>query len=355
LKLVQSGLLCLLLAAIAVGQAKTPQNAPAPTLKTRPVPPAGETSSNLPPDAPVATLQGLCERPPDSSATPADCTTVITRAQFEKAVNAVQPNMPATQRKQFVENYIRVLIFSEKAHELGLDQGPDFDEQMYLARIQLLARQAIERIQKDSAQISEAEIGDYYKAHAADFRTVSFERLYVPKQKQIENAPQKPNDPDVQKKREESEVEMRQEADKLRERAAAGDDFAKLQQEAYDLANYKMKAQNPRVDNVRKNSIPASDVAIFDLKKGEISPVFNDPTGFLIYKIEDKQDLPLASVREEIARAVLTEKTRKAVQDLENSVKTTLDQSYFATPAPPSLRNPNELPVIPQQQPTGKK
>lgn len=354
MKAAKHGVLCLLMAAMALGQARTPPATP-PTLKTRPSPPAGASSSNLPADAPVATVQGLCERPPNSSATPADCETVITRAQFEKAVNAVQPNMPAAQRKDFAERYIRILIFSEKAHELGLDVGPDFDEQMYLARIQLLAKLAVERIQKESAQVTEADIEDYYKTHAADFRTVSFERLYVPKQKQIEGTGQKPNDPDIQKKREASESEMKQEADKLHERAVAGEDFAKLQQEAYDLANYKVKAQNPRVDNARKNSIPATDLAIFDLKKGEVSPVFNDPTGFLIYKIQDKQDLPVASVREEIARSVVAERTRKEIEELQGSIKTTLDESYFATPAPPSLRNPNELPVIPQQQPTGNK
>jgi len=339
--------------AIAMGQAKTSPKVP-PTLKTRPTT-AAASSSNLPEEAPVATIQGLCEKPPDSSATPADCQTVITRAQFEKALNAVQPNMPAARKKQFAENYVNVLLLSEKGHELGLDTGADFEEQMYLARIQLLAKMAVERIQKNSAQISENDIADYYKAHPGDFRTISFERLYVPKQKQVETAGQKPNDPDIQKKREESEADMRQEAEKLRERAAAGEDFPKLQQEAYDAANYKVKAENTRVDNARKNSIPAGDAAIFELKKGEVSPVLNEPTGFLVYKIEDKQDLPLANVREEIARSVIAEKTKKAIEELQSSIKTTFDESYFATPAAPSLRNPNELPVIPQPQPTGNK
>jgi len=338
---------------IALGQGRTSPKAP-PTLKTRPAS-AGASTSNLPSDTPVVTIQGLCEKPPNSSATPADCQTVITRAQFEKALNAVQPNMPPARKKPFAENYINVLLLSEKGHELGLDTGADFEEQMYLARIQLLAKMAVERIQRDSAQISETDIADYYKAHAADFRAISFERLYVPKQKQIEGASQRPNDPDIQKKREESEAGMRQEAEKLRERAAAGEDFRKLQQEAYDTADYKVKAENTRVDNARKNSVPAGDAAIFDLKKGEVSPVLNEPTGFLIYKIEDKQDLPLASVREEIVRSVVAEKTRKTIEELQSSIKTTFDESYFAVPAPPSLRNPNELPVIPQQQPTGNK
>jgi PPIC-type PPIASE domain len=147
---------------------------------------------------------------------------------------------------------------------------------------------------------------------------------------------------------------MKQEADKLRTRAAAGEDIAKLQQEAYDFADYKLKAPNPRMDKVRKASIPPADVSIFELKKGEVSQVFNDPAGFMVYKVEAVEDLPIASVREEIARTLQTEKTKNAFDSLQNSAKTTLDESYFATPAPPSLKNPGEAPTAENPAP-GKK
>src|SRR5439155_24211655 len=142
--------------------------------------------------------------------------------------------------------------------ELGLDQGPDFDEQMYLQRLQILAREAQQKIQKDAANIPDSEISDYYQKHAADYKTISFERIYIPKQKQIDATGEKPNDPDLQKKREASEPEMTAEAGKLRERAAAGEDFAKLQQEAYDFAGSKMKATNVKMESMRKSSIPVT-------------------------------------------------------------------------------------------------
>jgi len=345
--------LCLLLAGIALGQANSSSSAAKPVLTPRPAGPTG-TAASVSPDTPVLTIQGLCEKPAGSSATPADCQTVITRAEFEKVADAVQPNMPQASKKQFGTNYVMALVLAEKAHELGLDHGPQFDESMKLARLQNLARLAAARIQKDAAQVPQSDIEDYYRAHEGDYKTVSFDRLYVPKQKQVEAAAQKPNDPDAQKKREESEAQMKEEADKLRARAAAGEDFAKLQQEAYDLANYKLKAPNPRVDNARKTSIPATDVGIFDLKKGEVSQVFSDPTGFLIYKIDDIQQLPVTSVHDEIARTIQGERTKNAFDSLSKSTKTTFDESYFATPPPPSLRSPNELPVIKNSEPGNK-
>lgn len=305
-------------------------------------------------DAPVVTIQGLCEKPAGSSATSSDCKTVITRAEFEKTVNAVQANMPAAARKQFVNRYVLVLVLAEKAHELGLDQGPQFDEVMYIARLQNLARLAGERIQKDAAQVSDSEIEEYYRAHSADFKTISFERLFVPKQKQMDSPAQKANDPEMQKKREESEAAMKEEADKLRARAAAGEDFAKLQQEAYAFANYKLKAPSPRMDKVRKAGVPAGDVSIFDLKKGEVSQVFNGPAGFTVYKVDELQELPLAGARDEIMHALQNEKTKSAFESVQNSTKTTLDESYFATPAPPSLKNPSELPTAGNPPPGNK-
>ena len=123
----------------------------------------------------------------------------------------------------------------------------------------------------------------------------------MPKQKAIESSALKPNDPELQKKREASEAEMKEEADKLRARAAAGEDVTKLQQEAYDFAGLKQKAQSTRMENQRKSGIPPADASIFELKAGDVSQVFNDPAGFMIYKIVEVKDLPVASVHDEIA------------------------------------------------------
>jgi hypothetical protein len=303
----------------------------------------------------VSTLQGLCERPANSNATPTDCSTVITRADFEKLVNAVQPNMPATNRKPFATRYVTVLLLAEKAHEMGLDKTPEFEEQMYIARVQLLARQAGEKIQRDAANVPDSEISDYYQQHASDYKTISFERIYIPKQKQAETSGD-PNQLHAETKPAASEAEMKDEADKLRARAAAGEDPTKLQQQANDFAGTKAQVTNVKVDNMRKASIPPTDAGIFDLKAGEVSQVFSDASGYRIYKVEEIKDLPLASVHDEIARAVQGQNMKNAFDSLQNSAKTTFDNTYFSTPAAPSLRSPGEHPATQGTTPhTGKK
>ena len=351
MKSVLLGVVCLMLATTAISQTTKP----APVLKPR----SSESNelipgSNVAPDAAVITIQGLCERPPNSNATPVDCSTVVTRADFEKLVNAVQPNMPAASRKPFATRYVTILLLAEKAHEMGLDKTPEFDEQIHIARLQLLARQAGEKMQRDAANVPDSEISDYYQQHAGDYKAIGFDRIFVPKQKQANGG--KPNELHPATANEASEAEMKEEADKLRARAAAGEDPAKLQQEANDFAGNKTKVTNVKVENMRKTSIPPSDSGIFDLKAGEVSQVYSDATGYRVYKITEIKDLPLTSVHDEIAHALQGQNMKNAFESLQNSAKTTFDNSYFSTPAAPSLRNPGETPA-PQgtTPPPGKK
>ena len=351
------GLLCLLLLGTMIGQ--NPPSAPTPQLKPRPAESAMSGSSNVPSDTPVITVQGLCERPAGSSATPSDCKTVITRADFEKVVNAIQPNMPKASLKQFATRYVMALMVAEKAHEQGLDQSPEFQERMSLSRLQVLDVLASEQMQRDAAKISDSDIEDYYHQHQADFKTISYDKLFVPRQKQSDTAAQ-PGDPDLEKKRQASETEMKQAADKLRVRAAAGEDFNKLQQDAYDFAGLKAKLPNTHFNNIAKASLPPTETAIFEMKKGEVSQVLGSPQGFMIYKVDEVEDQPLANVRGDIARRLQGEKLKAFSDQLQKSASesTTFDDSYFSTPAPPTLRNPGEVPSSPNPSSTpapGKK
>ena len=347
LKKLQTAVACLALASAVLAQT----NSSGPKLEKRPETPAETqgttdltsqsslaTTSNVAPDKAVITIEGLCEKPGSSGDASANCKTVVTRAEFEKIINAVQPNMPLA---AFANRYAVALYLAERAHALGLDQGPNFDEKMHIARLQVLAQMGGERIHQEAANVTDSEIERYYHEHITDYKTVTYDHLMVPKQKQIDPAAQKPGDPDLQKKREASEAEMKAEADKLRARAAAGEDFTKLQQEAYDVGGYtNVKASNTRVDKARKDRIPPAEAAIFELKAGEVSQVFADAGGFAIYKIDAIEDLPLANVRDEISRKLTTDKERGEIESLQKATK--LDDAYFAAPAPPTLRNPGE-------------
>ena len=346
------GLVCLLLGGLAWGQAATPNPAPTPQNEAPPsaapqngapaaMPSAPQTqpAAEVPPDAPVITINGLCQNPPaDQSA--GNCKTVITRADFEKLIQLIQPAMPARVRKQFATNYARALAMSEKAEQMGLDKDPSFEERMRLQRIQVLSQAFYKAVQDKASQISDQEIGDYYQKNTAKFEQADLERVYVPKTQTLPPSAAKPGTPPQPKRTPDTEAAMKAEADKLHTRAVAGEDFTKLQGEAYQAAGIKAGAPNSAMTKIRRSSLPPDQASVMDLKAGEISAVIADQNGFYIYKMKSKDVLPLDQAKEEIKGTLRSERIQEEMKAVQESATPILNDSYFAPVPPPTLGGP---------------
>jgi hypothetical protein len=343
------GFVCLLLTSVAWGQAANPKPAPSAQQQTgqksaaaaataaQSAPQEAAETPKVAPNAPVITIKGVC----DSSAakSPAlECRTEITRAEFEKVVEAVQPNMPVRARRQFASRYATILAMSIKAQEMGLDKGPDYEERMRLARMQVLANALNKEMQERASQITDKEIDDYYHKNVDKFEQAEMSRIYVPKTQQLptEEEQKKPlSEAEQQKRAQEAEQAMKNEADKLRTRAASGEDFDKLQAEAFQVAGIKSPAPNTKLGKMRRNVLPPSQVSAMDLKPGEISAVIADQSGFFIYKLVSKETAPLDQAREEIRGTLRAEHLQNEMKALQESTASTLDEAYFGPETPP--------------------
>ena len=111
-------LACLLLAGSTYGQTAPPATPPAAGAKAEPstsAVPDKAPEIKAGPDDPVITLKGLCT---DSTQQGDACKTVITRAQFEKIADALQPGMPPAMRRQLATRYgwaLKMSIAAENA------------------------------------------------------------------------------------------------------------------------------------------------------------------------------------------------------------------------------------------------
>jgi PPIC-type PPIASE domain len=287
-------------------------------------------ASNTPPDAPVITIDGLCDDTRANKTTATNCKTVITRAQFERVIDAVQPGMPKRARQEFALDYVDFLMMAKKAEQMGLDNGTSYEEQMKLARIQVLSRDLKKVIQEKASQISEKDIEDYYHDNAARFEKAEVERIYVPKAQQVPLPSSKMlSDADKQKCSQESEQTMKEEADSLRARAVAGEEFSKLQADSYQAAGIRSAAPATSMV-IRRVSLPPNQVLVMDLKPGEVSSVLADPNGFDIYKVKTKDTLSLDQVREEIKATLRSQRIQDEMRGIQDSATPTLDESYFA-------------------------
>ncbi len=344
-------LACLLLAGLAYGQTAPP--APPPAAGAKAEPSASAVPDKAPeikagPDDPVITLKGLCA---DSTQQGDACKTVITRAQFEKVADALQPGMPPAMRRQLAIRYGWALKMSAAAEKRGLDKTPAFEEKVRTARIQILAQELINALREDANKVSDADIEDYYKKNTPSYEQARFARIFVPRAKQIPPSVVTPqagakagtdtktgaNQPPTAAQQKAAEEAMTAVADDLRARAVKGEDPDKLQKEAYAAAGLMGNPPTTKMEKVRGTVLPANHRVVMDLKPGEVSEVISDPNGpHYIYKLVSKETLALDAVKPEIRSLISSQRYRDSTQSFQSGID--LNEAYFG---------PSRNPVMP--------
>ncbi len=333
------GLVFLLLGPLSWGQATNSKSAmtgteqpptPAPVVSGA----TGQESiheaagSNVTADKPVITIAGICDRPAAGTGVDSDCRTVISRSQFQQVIDAVQPGMPPRARREFALRYAEALAMTNKAEQMGLDKGAIYEEQMKIARIQVLSQAMKKVIQERASQISDQEINDYYANNATRFEKAEMDRIYVPRSRQLLSVSENHLRDDRQAGPQEPGQAMKKEAENLRARAVAGEDFAKLQADAYQVAGIRSMPPNTTME-VRRTSLPPNHAFVMDLKPGEISAVLADPNGYFIYRLKAREVLPPGQVREEIKATLRSQRMQTEMRAIQDSAVPALDESYF--------------------------
>jgi hypothetical protein len=417
----KSWLLCVLLGTLAWGQAQsgtapgspgpaqqTPaQQAPmqAPGTATKPPAPAPE----VPESTVVLTIKGVCP-PVAKTATgaktataaaaaakkPADCKTEITRAQFEKIASGISPTVTPQLKRQLETALPRFMAMSEAAKAKGLENSEQYKETLKLAKMQILTTALQRSLQDEADKVSPTDVESYYKKNPEAYEQFSLDRLFIPRYKTLESEDkddkddakdkekddkdkdkdkdsqketeekQKAKEAEEQAKRENGEQELNKLADTLRERAAAGEDFTKLQKEAFEASGTKVESPTVNLPKVRRTGLPPAHAAVFDLKVGEVSTVISDNGGHYVYKVVSKEVLPLDQpLQTEIHNKLKSERLKEMTDKYTNSFQAIPNEAYFGQmPAgmpgrpgmnqgapPPHMRPQMAPPVGPQSAP----
>lgn len=315
-------------------------------------PPTASPATVVAMDAPVLTIKGFCpgrSRPVSAVGGGALCQTVITRAQFEEMAAAIRPNMTASVKQQLASLYPRLLVMSQRAEELGLDKQPPYKQMIEFSRMQILTQGLTRKLQQESANVSDGEIADYYRKNPEVFEQFTLERLLVPLRKQPAASKTAINNNNNNEKNREaqparspeagtaeqaaSEQELTELAQSLRVRAAAGEDFVKLQREAFEAAEVKVASPTTNMGKVRRTALPATHVAIFELKVGGVSPVITDAGGHYVYKLDAKDRLPIDEAKAEIRQTLESQREKEATDKIQDLYSTETNEAYFGLPA----------------------
>jgi bifunctional DNA-binding transcriptional regulator/antitoxin component of YhaV-PrlF toxin-antitoxin module len=341
-----------LLASLAMGQAAPNATTPPPKSPATHAPSTGAKAneSEVAPDAPVITVPGVCHSSSShaKAAAPAgkeDCKTVITRAQFEALANALQPNMNAQTKRRLAEVYPRLLVMAQEARKRGLEDKPAFKELVQFNRLQILSQELGRNLKEEADNVSPADIEKYYKDNPEAFEQASLLRIYVPKEKQ---EPPTKADTDAKEdaaedtaknaeKEKADEEAMKKVADDIQKRAAAGEDFDKLQKEAYASAGIQGAPAPTNIGKMTRSQIPVNQRSVFDLKVGDVSQLFTEPNGYYIYKLASKETKPLDQARDEIRTTLAQQRLQDAMAKYQQENKATLNDAYFGPAGPPPM------------------
>ena len=369
-------LMCVLLGTLAWGQAKPSIPGPPQT-----EPPPADPSASVPPTAAVITIKGICPSQAKAAAatgtaaktgaakSPAgDCKTVITKAEFETLASHLAPNVTPQMKKQLASLLPQWIMMSNEAKKKGLDKTPQFEDRVKVLKMQILSQELRQNIQDEAGKISPEEIEKYYKEQAEAYEQFNLDRLFVPRTKQ--NEPEAKEDEKNEKlseeaqkakqaaeksKADEAEQAMTQLAESLRTRAAAGEDFAKLQKEAFAAAGMKMDSPTVNLPSVRRNGLPPAQSAVLDLKPGEVSQVINDAGGHYVYKLNSKSEISLDQVKNEIHSKLQNDRQREMMEKLSNPSQVETNEAYFGAggvgPAPQPRPSRLAPPTAPRAQP----
>ena len=84
----------------------------------------------------------------------------------------------------------------------------------------------------------------------------------------------------------------------LRIRAAAGEDLNQLQQDAYKHLHILVPPPPVNVIPLQRRVLQGDEAKAYDLKAGELSEVLDLPAAFAIIKMESKEPVAIAAVRQ---------------------------------------------------------
>jgi len=331
---------------MAAGQATSSQSStsaspnaqaqkPATPAKSSSAKPKSAESKEVGSETAVVTIKGICaSSAPKAAASKtaagskaaktAPCQTVITKKDLEQVIDAVRPNIQPAQRRMLAQQYAELLVIANAASKAGLEKDPKVQEQLHLQKLQVLASSYTRKMQEKDAEVSQADIEKYYKDNSARYEEAKLLRIYVPMVTTEEGKP-----PDA--------AATKALAEKIRERAAAGEDFDKLQKDAFTGANSKGTPPSTDMGERRRSSLPPKqEEPVFSLKAGEVSPALEETSGYYIYKVVSKEQVPLDKVHDEIKGTVGREHFRENMEKLRSSATMTFNDAYFASGAPPA-------------------
>ena len=274
---------------------------------------------------PVITIEGLCA---GATSEASACRTLVSRRDFEsflKALSATTAGVEPSVYRKIAQNYFSLLLYAESGQRTGADKDPRFEWVLEATRLRALADMYRVKKMEQALHIRDEEVEAYYKKNIDDFEEVDLDRFQIPKNNMA-------NLSDV-----EFRSKAKQLAEDLRVRAVKGEDVTKLEKEALNALGVK-ESSNVQIGLRRGQFKEEDEKAIFALRQGEVTPVFDAGGLWMFFKRTSRETLPFAMVKNEIHGILYGDKTVGVDKALHDAVHADYNEAYFAT-SPTAFQN----------------
>jgi PPIC-type PPIASE domain len=316
-----SALLAMAMAPVQAPATQTASTAAdSPTAAHKDVAPAPATpAADLASSDPVITIHGLCSGAASGKGKSSDCTTVVTKQQFDAVVSSLNslgaPLLPM-QRRVVAEGYASTLLNYEAAKKAGVERDPRFAEVMRLARMRAMGDMyralELEKAQKVSPQ----QIQAYYKNNTDKFEELTLRRVTLPRFNQ------------ANLKDEAFAAKALKLANEIHDRMVKGEDLDKLQKEAFDALGLR-DAPGTKMGPVRRGLYaPDQEKQLFALKPGEVTEVIQQASAIIIFKLEGRETPSLEKSKNEIAQILTKQNLEKQEQARSKSIHVDYNERY---------------------------
>ncbi len=225
----------------------------------------------------------------------------ITLQEFSNQIASVGINLQPfikAQKGRYLQGLVEEELLFQEGQKRKMSDASDIQKQLDQVRRRLVVQKLIKDEIKNKVTVSESEIAEYYKNNAGLYQLKERSRI-----SQII-------------------VKDKKTAEDIFARLKKGEDFAGL---ASKLSVDSSKAKGGSLGFMERGRMGDDfDKVAFALKPGEVSAIAETPAGFRILKMVDYQPAktrPLAEVKENIRKHLLSEKEKKAMRDYVGQLK----------------------------------
>ena len=246
--------------------------------------------------------------------------TQVTQSQIDALVSKMDTRakaiVAAQGRRPVGEQYVKMLLLSQRALDDHLDSSPALRSELELQQSQTLAQWEYQKMVGE-VQVSQEEVSQYFAGHRSEFETVQVREFLIRKR------PQNNEDPKLGLTAEEAKTK----AESIRRALLSGSDVDKV---AEDFAGADVVLVDRKPRTLRSAEMqPALAKATFDVKDGGVSQLVDTPQAFLVVKVFGHQRPELKEVATEVETKLRQQKLEAEIDHLRDRAGVWMDEEYF--------------------------